>query len=63
MHTLRLEPTDYLSYVSNMFHPINKHKRLTYISLWYLYQLIYAELLANGPDGLKHVGDITKMVG
>ena len=56
-----LELTNYLSYVSNMFHLISKHKRLTYINLWYLYQLIYTELLANGPDELKHVGDITKM--
>jgi hypothetical protein len=63
LHTLRLELPNYLSYVSNTFHPICKHKRLTYVNLWYLYKLIYTELLANGPNELKHVGDITKMAG
>ena len=58
-----VELPKYLSYASNMFHPIRKHKRLTYINLWYLYQLIYTELPANGTDEVKHAGDITKIVG
>ena len=53
LHTPRLELTNYLSYVSNMFYLISKHKTLTYISLWYLLTYVLTYLLHGAESFLS----------